>query len=649
MNRGIAALLAVLLAWHPVLCHGGGTNIAPISAGRGSRTIPLPAVGNPSPGLYSPGRVSLPDRMVLPVSSIPNLPVAYPPGPTTAKSFSTRRSEQHPLPLTGKPETQAAGVERSARERPARRSIGNGPHASPSLRRRVATLHSGQLRDLRALASAGAESAHGIASEGFSRLLGLDTLRYGVVESAVRARHPWASSGLAYVIEHGVEPDDDPPEPPAASEKTKKDLRLYLTGTAVFKVGMDSLSLSMPLLALSAFGSASWAATFTVAWVFSQAVFSSMAGGLLDRRSPVKTLSWAMALQAASVTAMLGLFAADAFFPGALGFQLANPFMLLALYGLSGGLLGASETARQILPPRIVGNDERALKTFNAKTHTAYEIAGVAIALLAGVSIKFLGLLPTLMIHPPAYLLAAFLFSRLRLAPAPRQDAELARPSPRPGSKPFEDFLDGARTVFSKPVYVWSMAALVIPLVIHKVFEGLLLPVTAKVLLDDPPAAAWLLGASNLGELLGALLLMKVLISPKSGASRHSHYWVRLMGLGLLTLWALALTGQLWILLPLAAVKSVTWAASDLSLRSKLQNGLPQGHRGRALGFINSVAFLLILAASLGLGFVLDTAAPLTVFHWIGGAVSLSAAFMLLAAHRIKRSSDEIIPPSLAQ
>ena len=56
----------------------------------------------------------------------------------------------------------------------------------------------------------------------------------------------------------------------------------------------------------------------------------------------------------------------------------------------------------------------------------------------------------------------------------------------------------------------------------------------------------------------------KVMGSRRFGKLKHSHTWVRLMGLGLLAVWSLSLTGNLWLLLPLATVKSLTRAASKV-------------------------------------------------------------------------------------
>ena len=108
------------------------------------------------------------------------------------------------------------------------------------------------------------------------------------------------------------------------------------------------------------------------------------------------------------------------------------------------------------------------------------------------------------------------------------------------------------------------------------------------------------------------------------------------MALGLLLLWAFPLTGQLWMLLPLIMATSLTWAASDISVRSKLQNSLPANKRGRAMGFVNAMTFLLTLGANLGLGALFDAFPSLQVFGGVAAAVTALALAAFYAAGRLK-------------
>ncbi|MEK7746562.1 MAG: hypothetical protein AAB576_07850, partial [Elusimicrobiota bacterium] len=203
---------------------------------------------------------------------------------------------------------------------------------------------------------------------------------------------------------------------------------------------------------------------------------------------------------------------------------------------------------------------------------------------------------------------------------------------PRPDKgwkRAWEDLKEGAGAVLSHRAFRWGMLALVLPMVLHRLLESLLIPVAAQTFLADPAKAAWIIGASNFGELLGAVFLARSIQSDKSP---RTAFWVKLMALGLLGLWSLFLGQGLALLLPLVAFSSLSWAASDLSLRGKIQAALPESVRGRSFAFISAVGFLSVLILSLGVGFLMDLAAHSAVFLAIGAAVTAMAVLMWQAS-----------------
>ncbi len=487
----------------------------------------------------------------------------------------------------------------------------------------------------------GASLRSGAAAD-FDRLLGIRTQarRPDIGEAARpagRSSLPGPRNGLLppdnlpSTPSSEVEPPALPTAPPSASRAAT--LRRYLAGTAIFKVGMEALGLAVPLLALTVFGQVKWAAMMAVGWGLSQAVFGSLAGSLLDKRDPVSVLSGAMRLQAAAGGGLLALYGLDLLLPALLPFAAFNPVTVFLLYSLAGGALGMADVARQVIPPHIIGGDEKAIKLFNARTHIAYEVAGVAGALLAGWAISAFGLGAALLLHPPAYLLAAWVFSRIKLGearPAPATGAGEDAPRPDKGWKrAWEDLKEGAGAVLSHRAFRWGMLALVLPMVLHRLLESLLIPVAAQTFLADPAKAAWIIGASNFGELLGAVFLARSIQSDKNP---RTAFWVKLMALGLLGLWSLFLGQGLALLLPLVAFSSLSWAASDLSLRGKLQAALPESVRGRSFAFISAAGFLSVLVLSLGVGFLMDLAARSAVFLAVGAAVTAMAVLMWQAS-----------------
>ncbi|MCR4295469.1 MAG: MFS transporter, partial [Elusimicrobia bacterium] len=404
------------------------------------------------------------------------------------------------------------------------------------------------------------------------------------------------------------------------SPDAAKNVRRMMAGTAVMKSGMETITLSVPLLALTAFGGISGVAGLVVVYGLAQAVFASMAGGLADRFSARKVLAGAVAAQAALVGTLIAVGAAGALSMGT----------LIPLYLLIGGVTGVIETARHSIPTLLLGQDEAALKKYNAKLHIAYEVAGVAGALTAGALIAVVGPLWSLAIQPPVFALAAWYFWRVR-HPLPSGGTPAAAGIGAKIRDYFGDVKAGAKLVLGDPRMRWVALAFVLPQIVHRVFESLLIPVFAKTVLMAPQASAWLLTASNLGELLGAVLLLKLASRFKGPAG-----WVKYGALGLLLIWGLAATTSLPFLLPLILFSSLSWAASDLSLRSEVQGKIAEKDQPRALSFLYGAFVLGSAVMSLALGGLLDALGMGLALYWICGGITALALAVFVASRRLK-------------
>ena len=304
---------------------------------------------------------------------------------------------------------------------------------------------------------------------------------------------------------------------------------------------------------------------------------------------------------------------------------------LIPLYLLIGGVTGVIETTRHSIPVLLLGQDEAALKQYNAKLHIWYEVAGVAGALAAGALIGLVGPLWSLVIQPPAFALAAWYFWRVKHA-VPEGGASAKSGIGARVAAYFRDIKAGAKLVLGDGRMRWVALAFVLPQIIHRVFENLLIPVFAKKVLEDPSASAWLLTASNAGELAGAAILLKL-------ASRFpdTSGWVKWGALGLLLTWALALSHSLPILLPLILLSSLTWAASDLSLRSEVQRSVAEKDQSRAIGFLYGAFVIGSALVSLALGGLLDAMPVAAGLFWICGGFSVLASVVLFASRRLKK------------
>ncbi len=410
-----------------------------------------------------------------------------------------------------------------------------------------------------------------------------------------------------------------PSDPNPPSPENLKLVRRMMIGTSVMKTGMETITLSVPMLALTAFGGISAVAGLVVIYGLSQAVFAGMAGGLADRFSARKVLAGAVLTQAALVATLLAVGAA-----GALSMSTMVP-----LYLLIGGVTGVIETTRHSIPALILGRDEAALTGYNAKLHIWYEVAGVSGALAAGALIGLIGPLWSLALQPPAYALAAWYFWRVRHA-APAPSAPAAGGAAAKVKAYFADLKAGAKLVLADGRLRWVALAFVLPQIVHRVFENLLIPVFAKKVLENPSASAWLLTASNAGELAGAAVLLR-LAAKFPGA----HGWVRWGALGLLLIWALAFSQSLPILLPLIMLSSLTWAASDLSLRSEVQRSVGGQEQPRALAFLYGAFVLGSALTSLALGGLIDALTVGPALFWICGAFTALALGVYYASRRL--------------
>jgi predicted MFS family arabinose efflux permease len=417
------------------------------------------------------------------------------------------------------------------------------------------------------------------------------------------------------------QPSLPPASPRAPNPEAAKNVRRMMIGTAVMKSGMETMKLSVPLLALSAFGGISAVAGLMVVYGLAQTVFSAMAGGLADRFSARKVLAGAVGVQAALIASLIGIGVAGALSMGT----------LIPLYLLIGGVTGIIETTRHSIPTLLLGQDETALKKYNATLHIAYETAGVAGALIAGGLIAFVGPLWSLAIQPPAFALAAWYFWRVRHAlPAG------APPAAGGISSKIKSYLgdikSGAKIVLGDGRMRWIALAFVLPQIVHRVFEDLLIPVFAKNVLMNPSASAWMMTASNAGELAGAAALLSL-------ASRfpRSQSWIKWGALGLMMIWALAFSHSLPILLPMILLSSMGWAASDLSLRSEVQRSVSEKDQPRALSFLYGAFVIGSAVISLSLGGLLDAMPVVSALFWICGTFSAIAVAVLFASRRLKK------------
>jgi|CXWL01.1.fsa_nt_gi predicted MFS family arabinose efflux permease len=403
---------------------------------------------------------------------------------------------------------------------------------------------------------------------------------------------------------------------PRTSPEVATNVRSMMIGTAALKTGMEVIALSIPFLIAGA--GATMIAALLVAYSMSQAAFAGAAGELAAKFSSRTVLAGAIAAQAVFVGSIMTL--------GATGMLTA--WTLLPLYVLIGGAVGIVETTRQSMASMILGRDRDALDNYNAKLHIAYEVAGIAGALIGGALVGFAGPLWALMIQPPFYLLASYFFYRV----SPTHSGTAKHVEKSEGGllnilkTYFADVKAGAKLIVGDARLRWVAVASVLPQMVHRLMEGLLIPVMAKTVLMAPKTAGWMLAASNTGELGGASMLLKF------GADKP---WIKWCAIGTLSLAALAFSSSLPIILAAILTSSLTWTASDLRLRSELQSTIEQKDQPKALSFLYGVFVLGTAATSLTLGALIDWLGVSSGLYWIVGLMGAIGAAVFFASTRL--------------
>jgi hypothetical protein len=412
------------------------------------------------------------------------------------------------------------------------------------------------------------------------------------------------------------------PLPPAERETA---VRRMKAGSMAFKFGLDSMGAAIPFVAMATLGGATAVALLVVGvYGLAQAAAGSWAGALTQKVPASAVVSIALVSQAVLLAATAGLGAA----------ALLPAWTLYPLYGAVGAAVGAAETSRRILPVLVLGQDEEALRRYNAELHRRYEIAGVSGAAAAGLAMWFFGTgtgpLVALAVAPAAAVFGAWQFWRVR------------HPQPGAGSpdEPSASVSEALRLLRRDGALRAIAAAMLLPQIVHRLLENLVLPVYAKGALGVDALSAAMLTASNAGELLGASLLIRY-----AAKIPDAYRWVRWGAYGGAAAWvmSLALTWGLTGLWGFAAVAlpilvmSATWAASHVSLETEVQKRVEPRLQPRVFSLLFSTYVVGSAAASYFVGRLIDGLTLGPGLLAVNAAIAVVALIAWLAAGRLKR------------
>jgi MFS family permease len=316
-----------------------------------------------------------------------------------------------------------------------------------------------------------------------------------------------------------------------------------------------------------------------------------------------------------------------------------TPWLLYPIYIGIGFCLGVVEVGRKTLPPLILGTDPDKLEEqvadaengkpkdseihglvrLNAAVHICYEVAGTAGAFLSTPLTRALGFRYALMHLPILFPISGILFWLIHYDTPANQTKKPAHDAEKKGKKVcnkvthqikryFQQIWLGARIVLTHRSFNWLFLAFIVPQLLHRIFENLVLPIYFSYIVNDGTLQGLGLGGSNFGELCGAalvFLLAKFITNPliwvASDAVAMNLMWVfPFLYLGYTQLgWAFTIASLMWII-------SGTWAAGDISTMSYIQNALPERAKlnkededdvsplGAVLGFLFAAYAVLI-------------------------------------------------------
>ncbi|CAF0944087.1 unnamed protein product [Rotaria sordida] len=199
---------------------------------------------------------------------------------------------------------------------------------------------------------------------------------------------------------------------------------------------------------------------------------------------------------------------------------------IIPIYCITGIAFGMVELIRRIIPRDIVGDDREKLQKMDAVVHIFYEIAGVSGAFATG-----LGLIPHLgnnysfIITPILFTAAAIVWlfiSSLGLANNNNNNNNFSDENTRIDRNSesnylksilngfiifIQSFFIGAKIVFTHRKFIWLWSCYALTLYAHRYLENGIAPQIATRYLEQSEWSQVIVGASNFGELLGAVFI----------------------------------------------------------------------------------------------------------------------------------------------
>ncbi|KAF8249511.1 hypothetical protein K440DRAFT_660007 [Wilcoxina mikolae CBS 423.85] len=330
-----------------------------------------------------------------------------------------------------------------------------------------------------------------------------------------------------------------------------------------------------------------------------------------------------------------------------------NTNALFPLYCISGVCYGMIELLKRIIPREIVGGDVDKLRQIDSLVHIFYESAGTGAALFSSYLLLRLGSNYGMIMAPLCFIPAAILWwniGSLGFERDPELDNTSFLQSIKNASLDFgRSIWLGGKIIFSQRKFAWLPIGYSLALYAHRYLENGLVPVLAQGYFRQPAFAQILVGGSNFGELLGALLVLltgNLLPTPIP--------WLRVDALLLCLVWILpfykpdlegnvvAGSGMAWKFACIFIPISLGWAAGDVSMVAYIQSSVPPDNvhdrissLAAVMSFLYSIYIVIFAVMTPALGKYADDSntdgAQKTIFNLGGVQFSIIAVLLLVS------------------
>lgn len=377
----------------------------------------------------------------------------------------------------------------------------------------------------------------------------------------------------------------------------RRDIAIYVTGIIAYKLALEYFNGAFITMANERFGDERYQKIGLLTGLNSAAqCVGSIVVAPLIKRVPTRTVLSCAVLAFGVVSAIL--LVVDAATGGKLKYKTPdnnshygnwNPNFLFPVYIVSGFAYGQVELIRRVIPRDIVGGDVSKLRRMDAIVHILYEVAGTIGAVTSKNLIDIFGYNNSYLLSPPFFAIAALVWASIGTLGHPRGRSQTPhltevdyptggyfRHAGRALRAFAKAFYLGAVLVFTHRRFVWLVPGYSFALYGHRYLENQLAPIFAKQVLGTSSYAQIMVGASNFGELLGALS-----VALAKNRVPTPLPWLRLDAFLLQIIWVLPFlhvkqhdVRSAWRVALCFLPISYGWAAGDVSLAAYIQGTL---------------------------------------------------------------------------